>query len=438
MNRNCLTTSFGGLLVLLMGASCGEEATPTPPPTPKDPIQVRTMTVLTGATSENGAPYYAGILDAIRETNDSGGIKGYLIEEKTVDHAYMKDRWVAAYNDWKANDPKFDQVIQFFSWGTPDTQEFSKDAQMREVPWISGSYATTLATPLPQRRTITVPTEAAPREFVAEGAPYNFFAGTDYSTQIRIGMDFVKRKGGTKIAFAYCAGSAFCKEPIPPGKTYAAAIGIAIAPDINPELGDKEADIDGKVMTYAAANPDVQWFWVGNSIFTSTFFAKAVKKYLPNAKLIMNLYGMDERTWELCGEACVGNTYSVQAFAAFGDLRHPGMEELLRVYNKWRTKDGGMEWKNMRYVQGHVSFYLFRKGVETLIDQKKALTGKNLKEAYESFRSLNTGGLTPPISFTPEDHRPTNITRIYSMNPQGKLQFEDEINIQLQSEWLGW
>jgi branched-chain amino acid transport system substrate-binding protein len=439
MNLNRIGMAVCGVLGLL-GVSCGEEATEVPPPTPKDPIQVRTMTVLTGSTSENGAPYYAGIKDAIRETNDTGGIKGYLIEEKTVDHSYMKDKWVAAYADWKANDPTFDKVIQFFSWGTPDTQEFSKEATTREVPWISGSYATTLATPLPQRRTISVPTEPAPREFVADGAPFNFFAGTDYSTQIRIGMDFVKKKNGTKIAFAYCTASAFCKEPIPPGKTYAAAIGITIAPDVNPELNDTEAAIDTKVQTYAASNPDVQWFWVGNSIFTSTFFAKAVKKYLPNAKLIMNLYGMDERTFGLCGDACVGNTFSVQAFSAFGDLRHAGMEELVRVYNKWRTKDGEPEdkWRNMRYVQGYVSFFLFRRGVESLIDQKKELTGKNLKAAYESFRNLNTGGLTPPISFTAEDHRPTNITRIYSMNAQGKLQFEDEINIQLQSEWLGW
>jgi branched-chain amino acid transport system substrate-binding protein len=284
------------------------------------------------------------------------------------------------------------------------------------------------------------------RMFVAEGAPYNFFAGTDYSTQVRIGMDFVKKRGGSKIAFAYCTGSGFCREPIPPGKTYAVSIGLAIAPDINFELGDNEAAVDAKVATYAAANPDVQWFWVGNSIFTSTFFAKAVKKHYgalsapSTPKLIMNLYGMDERTWELCGADCVDNAFSVQAFASYGDLRHAGMEEMLRVANKWRAKDSVPEatWKNMRYVQGYVSFYVFRKGVEKLIDDKQELTGKNLKAAYESFRNLSTGGLTPPISFTDADHRPTNVTRIYSLNEQGKLRFEDEISIALQSEWLGW
>jgi branched-chain amino acid transport system substrate-binding protein len=430
-------------VAMVSGVGCSDGSSGTPPDQIKGTLQVRTMTVLTGATSENGAPYYMGIKDAIRETNATGGIRGYMIAEKTVDHGYVKDRWVAAYNDWKTNDPDFAKVVQFFSWGTPDTQEFSKEATTLGVPWISGSYATTLATPLPQKRTVTVPPDTAPREFVADGAPFNFFAGTDYSTQARIAMEFVKKKLGKKVAFAYCTGSAFCKEPIPPGKTYAAQIGLELGPDINPELSENYDQIDAKVKAYADANPDTTgalWFWVGNSIFTSTHFAKAVKKYYPNAKLIMNLYGMDERTWDLCGTDCVGNTFSVQSFAAYGDLRYAGMEEMLRVYKKWRTADGEPEnkWANMRYTQGYVSFLMFRKGIEKLIDGKKEITGRNLKDAYESFRALPTDGLTPPLSFTPQDHRPNNLTRIYSMNSFGKLQFEDEASVQLLAEWLGW
>jgi branched-chain amino acid transport system substrate-binding protein len=398
------------------------------------------MTVLTGSTSENGAPYYMGIKDGIREANDTGGIRGYMISEKTVDHSYMKDKWLAAYNEWKTSDPDFSKVVQFFSWGTPDTQEFSKEATTLGIPWISGSYATTLATPVAVQRTVIVPPSTTPSQFAAEGAPFNFFAGTDYSTQARIAMEFVKERGGNKVAFAYCTASAFCKEPIPPGKTYAAQIGLSLGPDINPELSDMYDQVDAKVKAYAAMDSSPEWFWVGNSIFTSTHFAKAVKKYFPNAKLIMNLYGMDERTWELCGTDCVANTFSVQSFAPYGDTRYAGMAELLRVYKKWRAADGEPEskWANMRYTQGYVSFLMFRKGIEKLIDEKKELTGRNLKDAYESFRGLATGGLTPPITFTSQDHRPTNITRVYSMNEFGKLRFEDEQSVALQPEWLGW
>jgi branched-chain amino acid transport system substrate-binding protein len=443
MNRNrigCALSVIGAL-----GLGCGEDSTPMTPPPPGDPIHVRTMTNLTGATSENAHPYYLGIKDAIAEANETGGIRNHKIEEKTRNHDYMQAMWVAAYDDLKANDPDFAKVIQFFSWGTPDTQAFSKDATMREVPWISGSYATTLATPLPQTRMVAVPPSTDVTTFTAEGAPYNFFAGTDYSTQVRIAMDFVKKRLGTKIAFAYCTGSSFCKEPIPPGKTYGKQIGLTILSDMNFELGDNYDTVDLKVKAYAEnpANAGVEWFWVGNSIFSSTHFAKAVRKYYPTntPKLIMNLYGMDERTGDLCGADCVGNAFSVQAFANYGDLSREGMAEVLRVATKWRAKDTTVPeatWKNIRYVQGYVSFFVFRKAVEKLIDEKKELTGKNLKVAYESFRNLSTGGLTPPISFTAEDHRPTNITRIYSMNAQGKLLFEDEISIALQSEWLGW
>jgi branched-chain amino acid transport system substrate-binding protein len=430
---------------MLGGFGCGsDESTNTPPPPPiKGTLHIRTMTVLTGPTSENGGPYYMGIKDAIREANANGGIMGYMLEEKTVDHGYVKDRWVAAYNEWKATDPDFDKVIQFFSWGTPDTQEFSKEAETRGVPWISGSYATTLATPLPQTRSVVIPPSTTATDFKADGAPFNFFAGTDYSTQVRIAMEFVKGQNvNAKVAFAYCTGSAFCKEPIPPGKTYATQIGLSLGPDVNPELSDTNEQVDAKVKAWADANPGVQnvWFWVGNSIFTSTYFAKAVKKYLPSAKIIMNMYGMDERTWDLCGADCVGNVYSVQSFAPYGDTRYPGMADMLIVYKKWRATDGEPEskWANMRYTQGYVSFQMFRKGVEKLIADKKELTGRNLKDAYESFRGLSTGGLAPPITFTAQDHRPTNITRIYSMEEHGKLQFAKEESVQLLAEWLGW
>ena len=40
--------------------------------------------------------------------------------------------------------------------------------------------------------------------------------------------------------------------------------------------------------------------------------------------------------------------------------------------------------------------------------------------------------------FTPEDHRPTNRVRIYSMNQFGKFQFEEAISVQLQTDWMGW
>ncbi len=421
-----------GTLATLSTIGCAPEL--VPPPAPKGTLSVRTMMARTGPTSDNGAEYYQGISDALREANEKGGIRGYKIEEEFFDHGYNIPMAMQKYAQWKA-DPSWKDVLMFFSWGTPDTEVFSADAQMEGKPFISGSYATTLATPIAQSRQVTMP-DGSRQTFSAPGAPFNFFAGTDYSTQIRIAMKFVKDRGGRKVAFAFCTNSDFCKQPIPAGKTYASELGLNIAPDFNINLDDGDAAVDAKLQQYAAANPDVDWFWVGNSSLSTIGTIKAARKYLPSAKIVANLYGFDER----CGTDCAGNAYVVMSFAAFGENTQPGMAEVVRVHDKWRKADGQdiNLYKNVRYVQGFVSFLMFQKGVEALINQGKEITGRNLKEVMETFDNLDVGGLTAPISFSPEDHRPTDRTRIYSVNEFGRFKFENEVKVSLQTDWLGW
>ncbi len=414
------------------GLGCVEPVTGQPPY--RGTLQVRSLMARTGPTSDNGAEYYQGIHDAIRETNDVGGIRGYTIEEVFHDHGYNIQNARDKYAEWKA-DPSWRDVLMFFSWGTPDSEAFAADSALEGKPFISGSYATTLATPTPQSRQVTLP-DGTQQTFSTTGAPFNFFAGTDYSTQIRIAMRFIKDRGGRKIAFAYCKMSSFCTQPIPAGKTYADEIGLTVAPDFIPELNEDEATIEANLQRYAAANPDVDWFWVGNSPLTTIATIKAARKHLPNAKLIANLYGFDER----CGTDCAGNAYVVMSFAAFGENTRPGAAEVVRVHDKWRRSDGHelTRYANVRYVQGFVSFLMFQKGVENLINQGMEINGRNLKEALEGFDRVDVGGLTAPISFSPDDHRPTDRTRIYSVNEFGRFRFETEVKVTLQNDWLGW
>jgi branched-chain amino acid transport system substrate-binding protein len=431
--------SLSGLACALGAVGCADSGDPAmPPDTVKGTLEIRTMMAYTGPTSDNATVYYQGIKDALRDANDTGGIKGYKLHEEFYDHGYDLAKAQAKYDEWK-KDPSWPKILMFFSWGTPDTLMFAADAQKEGKPFISGSYATSLATPTPTKRTVMLP-DGVTKEFSSDGAPFDFFAGTDYSTQARIGMGFVKKRGGQKIAFAYCTSTPFCEEPIPPGKTYANQIGLGIGPDLNPELGDDQAAIDAKVEPYVKANPDVDWYWMGNSITSTTYLIKALKKFAPNAKVISNMWGMDERTAGDCGNDCVGNAFVIMSFAAFGDTRYPGMDAVVQLHKKWRTADGdpATKWANVRYVQGYVSFHMFRKALEQVITAGKEVNGRNLKEAFESFRGLESGGLTSPISFTTDDHRPTNIARIYSFNEFGKFHFEDESSVELQRDWLGW
>jgi branched-chain amino acid transport system substrate-binding protein len=116
------------------------------------------------------------------------------------------------------------------------------------------------------------------------------------------------------------------------------------------------------------------------------------------------------------------------------------MSEVVRVHEKWRKADGEDPnlYKNVRYVQGFVSFLMLQKAIEQLEQEKKEITGRNVKEALETFRQKDVGGLTAPLTFTADDHRPTNLTRIYSMNEFGRFAYETETKVELKSTWLGW
>jgi branched-chain amino acid transport system substrate-binding protein len=446
-----------------MGCS-GSSATQTPPDTVKGTLQIRTMMDYTGPTSDNAAVYYQGIKDAMREANATGGIKGYQLNEIFYDHAYDLDKAKAKFLEWKA-DPSYPSVLMFFSWGTPDTQMFSADAAADGKPFISGSYANTLATPVEQMHTIIMP-DGSMRDFHADAAPFNFFAGTDYGTQARVGMEFVKKQMGKRVAFAYCRESPFCAEPIPAGRTWAKQIGLEPMPTetdptkpvetafLNVTLSDDYAKTKKTVSDYVDSHggigtpASVDWYWVGNSITTSLYVAKALREHTrelgqPDSmapKVIANMWGMDERAWEMCGADCVGNTFVVMSFASYGDLTVPGMEQVVALHDKYRMMDGDAltKYANVRYVQGYVSFFIFQRALEQVIDHGKEINGRNLKDEFESFRNLESGGLTAPISFTADDHRPTNRVRIYSMNQYGKFQYEDAISVQLQTDWMGW
>ena len=134
-----------------------------------------------------------------------------------------------------------------------------------------------------------------------------------------------------------------------------------------------------------------------------------------------------------------GNAYVVMSFAAFGDIRHPGMAEVVRVHDKWRKADGedANLYKNVRYVQGFVSFLMLQKAIEQLEQQKQGDHRPQREGRAGDLPPEGRGRSDRALTFTPDDHRPTNVTRIYSMNELG-VAFETETKVDLKPDWLGW
>jgi branched-chain amino acid transport system substrate-binding protein len=82
---------------------------------------------------------------------------------------------------------------------------------------------------------------------------------------------------------------------------------------------------------------------------------------------------------------------------------------------------------------------------EALIRADKAgkLNGAGIREAIETLRDYEVGLGIPPITYTPEDHRPTSIAQIYIYRAQ-KFQLLERIDLKEKwpdkwaKEWLGW
>ena len=77
---------------------------------------------------------------------------------------------------------------------------------------------------------------------------------------------------------------------------------------------------------------------------------------------------------------------------------------------------------------------------ETLsaLKDKKEVTGPNIKEAFETYGTLSTGGLTLNLNFTADDHRPSSGALIYAVGADGKLSYKKEVSATLKPEWKGW
>ena len=436
-------------------------------------IQVRLLGARSGPLADVGEPYFKGEFDLIRQINEEGGVRGCPIAAQFEDYAYDPTQAYAAYEAWAAA-PEWDDVVTVFGFGTRDTLDLSPELAQQGVVVISASYSGDVASPTAIELGIDVPgvsdnfeaiTESVPK--VSPGYPFNFFAGTDYSTGARVAMEFANKEGARKVAFFACS-NAYCQSPLAAIKTYAQDdLGLALGRDLVVELDWTREEVEDAVRTFfeeelAHAKLDSEyvvpdWVWVGNNTTTAGQIGRTIGLVREQSgldiRVISNNWGFDENIDAACEGGCVGFFHGIMPFAAYGD-NVPGMQRLEEVHDRWRAADANgwmgaapevdaqgnaLAHRNVRYVQGYVSVLLWQTAMERLIDYRKAITGRELKNVLETFDNVNMLGLTPPLSFSPDDHRPQSTEKIYHVAEDGSLEnIPPDAAVFLRDEWLGW
>jgi branched-chain amino acid transport system substrate-binding protein len=358
---------------------------------------------LTGVTADVGKPFAEGVQDAIAYINSKGGVNGKQIELLNVDYAYKIPQANAAYKKFVEQD----KVVMINGWGTGDTEALKEVVSKDKVPYFSASFSGHLTDPAK--------------------TPYNFFVGASYSDQIRGFLQYVKKdfkgKGAPKVAFIY-PNHGFGKAPIEAGKQYAKELGIEL---VHEEIIPASfQDVTSNLLNMQKKAPD--YAYVQTTVSWCAVLLKDAKKLGIKTKFFLGNYGMTEALPALAKDAAEG-VYGMTTHVPYG-ANVPGMKKILEWNKKHPAKS-----PDTVYVRGWAYGLVWAEGLR-IADKNKHLTGEGVKNALETLKNFDTGGLVPPITYTSTDHRPTTKTTIYVIRG-GKMTKVEDQETPRKKEWLG-
>jgi branched-chain amino acid transport system substrate-binding protein len=366
-------------------------------------IKVGGLFDLTGITSDVGKPYAAGVRDGVKWVNENGGINGKKLRLVEVDYGYKIPEAVAAYKRLVQDE----KVVMINGWGTGDTEALKDFVSKDRIPYFSASFSGHLTDPAK--------------------TPYNFFVAPSYSDQLRAWLEWVKQdaKGKTpKVAFFY-GDNAYGKAPIEAGRRYCKENGIElvdeqIVPGAFQDATSQLLNMKSKGAEYAYINVTT----TGVSVIL-----RDAKKLGLATKFGSNPYGFSEALPQVARESAEGVT-GVMPHVPFGE-DVPGMKRIVEFHKANHPNDA----HDALYVRGWAYTLAWSEALKRA-DKAGKLTGEGVKAAAETMKDFDLGGLTSPVTWTPQDHRPSTKTPIYQIQ-KGKLVKVAEFDMPRKPEWLG-
>src|SRR5438094_82996 len=180
----------------------------------------------------------------------------------------------------------------------------------------------------------------------------------------------------------------------------------------------KFVEDDKVLLVLAYINTNTQWVPV---------VLKDSYKLGLKVKYVVNNYGIDERTPALAREAAEG-VYGIQDVAYWGE-NVPGMKTLM----DWHAKHHPNDTHASPYMRGWLWTLMAAEAIKRAGPNP---TGEGVKKALETLREWDTWGITPPFTYTNEDHRPTNRARLVVIK-DGKVVPVKEVSVERDMKWIG-
>ncbi|HIP25793.1 MAG TPA: ABC transporter substrate-binding protein [Archaeoglobus profundus] len=375
----------------------------------KEKITIGALFDLTGPTADVGKDYALGVQDYVRYINETGGIDGVLIDLQYIDYGYKVPEALSAYKIFK---DKY-KVPAIIGWGTGDTNALKSSVARDKIVYISASYSAKLTDP--------------------RKAPYNFIAITDYTTQLRSVLKYARdnwdKNRSPRIVFTY-PNVEYGTDPIEGGKAFAKELGYEIG---NDEIVDLKAtsamDQLQRIKSWGA-----DFIWIGGTISSASVIIRNARDLGMDVTFMVNCWGWDSRIVELAGDAAEGHYYNWPG-VLFGD-NVEGMKPILEMHEKYHPNDR----HTIHYIKGWLNAMVVIEGIRRLVKNGEEITGENIKYELEKFRNWDPQGLAQPISYYPDDHRPSLANNIYTIKNE-KIKKLATIDLEKEygrrKDWLG-
>jgi branched-chain amino acid transport system substrate-binding protein len=368
-------------------------------------IKVGGIFDITGLTADVGKPFAGGVRDAVAWVNQNGGINGKKIKLVDADYGYKVPEGVALYKRY-VNDEK---VVLMQAWGTGDTEALKDTVTKDQMPYFSASFSAHLNDP--------------------KKTPYNFFVPPSYSDALRAWLMWVKedwkdKSRNPRVAFFY-GDNAYGKSPIEAGRRFAKEIGVDLVDEeILPGLVQ---DATSQLLNMKQKGADYAYTQCTTPPFSVVL--RDAKKLGLTTKWGTNIWGIGELLISVAKEAAEGVVGALPNPPFGTDV--PGMKKLV----EWHQKNHPADTHDTNYVRGWSYVMVWSEALKRA-DKAGKLNGPGIREALESLKDFDLGGLTPPVTYSADDHRSTTSVILYQVKG-GKLEKVKDYQLPRKPEWLG-
>jgi branched-chain amino acid transport system substrate-binding protein len=328
--------------------------------------------------------------DAARWLNQREGISGRKLEIILIDDPSQPAEFLAAYR--KLNEA--DRILVLYIYSTETALALVPHLHLDRIPTFSSSL---------------------PSQF-SNGSKYPYlFSITPTPLDLaKIAMSFVSDKFGLqmkkpKVIFVG-SPDRFGRHFLDEVKEYAKALGIDIGPDVwvsdFSQPGDPVEKHSSPLEAIKATNADFAYLSLSSR--EASFLLQEVKRMDLKTKWICGSRAFDENLVAFNG------VFGVQPISPFGE-DIPGMAAIKEAHQRWHPYDS----HTLSYIEGWATTQVISEALRrSLVGQ--GFSREKVRLVLEGFKDVVTGGLTPPLTMTPKDHRPSVESRVFIVK-DGKL-----------------